>query len=99
MVIPVLLHKKMTLKFVLKFQRTKCLDSAYFAGKEKYPNKEMVWIVISNRGISKQLFRPSKSEAVNSDIYINDCLEKCLIPFILEHHSDSNYIFWYDLAG
>ena len=34
----------------------------------------MIWV--ANRGISKPLFRPSKSEAVDSDIYINDCLEK-----------------------
>ena len=59
----------------------------------------MIWVAISNRGISKPLFRPSKSEAVDSDIYINDCLEKRLLLFICEHHTDSNYIFWPDLAG
>ena len=59
----------------------------------------MIWVAISNRGISKPLFRPSKSEAVDSDIYINECLEKRLLPFIREHHPDSNYIFWPDLAG
>ena len=31
-----------------------------------------VWVAIFNRGISKPLFRPSKSEAVDSDIYINE---------------------------
>ena len=40
-----------------------------------------------------------KFEAVNSVIYINKCLEKLLLPFIHEHHPDSNYIFWPDLAG
>ena len=55
----------------------------------------MVWVAISNRGISKPLFRPSKSEAVNLEIYISECLEKR----IREHHPDSNYIFWRDLAG
>ena len=53
----------------------------------------MIWVAISNRGISKPLFRPSKSEAVDSDIKINEYLEKRLLPFILEHHPDSNYIF------
>ena len=33
------------------------------------------------------------------DIYINECLAKRLLPFIREHHPDSNYIFWPDLAG
>ena len=45
------------------------IDNKY--GKEKYPNKVMIWVAISVRGISKPLFRPSKSEEVNSDIYIN----------------------------
>ena len=45
------------------------------------------------------LFRPSKSEAVDSDIYIKECLEKQLLPFIRENNPDSNYIFWFDLAG
>ena len=60
----------------------KCPDSVRFAGKEKYPNKVRVRVAITNRGISNPLFRPSKSEAVNSDIYINECLEKRLLPFI-----------------
>ena len=50
--------------------KSKCPDSVRFAGKEKYPNK--VWVAIPNRGISKSLFRPSKYEAVDSDIYINE---------------------------
>ena len=69
--------------------KSKCPNSVRFAGKDKV----MVWVAISNRGISKPLFRPSKSEAVDSDIYINDCLEKRLLLFICEHHTDSNYIF------
>ena len=45
--------------------KSKSLDSVRF-------NKVMVWVSISNRDISKLLFRPSKSEAVNSGIYINE---------------------------
>ena len=71
--------------------KSKCADSVRFAGK--YPNKAMVWVAICNRGISKPLFRPLKSEAVDSDIYINECLEKLL--FMLEHHQNSNYICHY----
>ena len=54
--------------------KSKCPDSVRFAGKEKYPNKVRVWVAISNRGISKPLFRPSKSEAVDSDIYKKECI-------------------------
>ena len=73
--------------------------SVRFAVKEKYPNKVMVWVAICNRGLSKPLFRPLQSEAVDSDIYINECLEQRLFPFICEHHPDSNYIVWPDLDG
>ena len=65
----------------------KCPDSVRFSGKEKYPNKVMVWVAISNRGISKLLFRPSKS------------IRTSIRFFIREHHPDSNYIFWPDLDG
>ena len=47
-------------------------DSVHFAGKEKHPNKLMVWVAISIRGISMLLFRQSKFESVNSDIYIHE---------------------------
>ena len=50
--------------------KSNCSDSVCFAEKEKYADKVIIWVAISNRGISKPLFRPSKSEAVNWDIYI-----------------------------
>ncbi len=50
--------------------------------KEKFPLKVLVWIVISERGITKPLIRPSKAVAVHSAIYIKECLEKRLLPFI-----------------
>ena len=39
------------------------------------------------------------SVAVNTDIYINECLQAKLVPFIHKHHGDFNYLFWPDLAG
>jgi hypothetical protein len=44
-------------------------------------------------------FRPSKSGAVNTDIYINECLQPRLLPFIHKHHSGFNFQFVHDLAG
>ena len=64
--------------------RSKCPDKVRFAGKEKYPTKVLI--------------RPSKSEAIDSDIYINEYLTKRLLSFIHENHPDLNYIFWPDLA-
>ena len=76
-----------------------CPDEVRFIGREKFPTKILVWIAISARGLSKPLIRPSKSEAINSEIYINECLKKRLLPFIREYHQDLNYIFWPDLAS
>ena len=36
--------------------------------------------------------------AVNTKIYINECLQPRLLPFIHKHHGDFNYLFWPDLA-
>ena len=78
--------------------KSKCPDGVRFAGKEKFPKKIMVWIAVSSRGLSKPNFRVLKSEATNSDVYINECLIPRLVPFIRHHHSDNNYVFWPDLA-
>ena len=51
--------------------REKCPDDVRFKGKDKYPKKILVCVAFSSKGISKPLIRPSKSEAVDSDIYIN----------------------------
>jgi transposase len=37
--------------------------------------------------------------AINSHIYIEECLNKTLINFIDKYHSDGNDIFWPDLAS
>jgi hypothetical protein len=44
-------------------------------------------------------FSPSKSVAINTEIYINECLQPGLLPFIHKHHSDLNFQFVHDLAG
>ena len=44
-------------------------------------------------------FRPSKSVAINTEIYINKCLQPRLLPLIHKHHSDFNFQFVHDLAG
>lgn len=70
-----------------------------FAPKAKFTSKILVWIAISNQGISKPYLRKSKHGAVNGDIYANECLRKRLKPFIDEYHNDQNYLFWPDLAS
>ncbi|XP_065668139.1 uncharacterized protein LOC136088367 [Hydra vulgaris] len=76
-----------------------CQESVRFIGKEKFPKTLLMWIAISDRGMSEPLFRTSKAVAINSSIYINGCLEKRLLPFIHKYHGDFNYLFWPDLAS
>jgi hypothetical protein len=57
-----------------------------------------MWVAMSIRGIPIPYFRPSKSVAVNTDIYINECLQPRLLPFIHKHHSDFSFQFVHDLA-
>ncbi|XP_055307390.1 uncharacterized protein LOC129571599 [Sitodiplosis mosellana] len=55
-------------------------------------------MAISNKGLSAPYIRPIGGPAVNSDVYIANCLPK-LKDFIDAHHSNENYIFWPDLAS
>ncbi|XP_065660384.1 uncharacterized protein LOC136084198 [Hydra vulgaris] len=82
-----------------KYNKKTCPESVRFIGKEKFPKKLLMWIAISDRGMSEPLFRTSKAVAINSSIYINECLEKRLLPFIHKYHGDFNYLFWPDLAS
>lgn len=79
--------------------KDKCPDNVRFKGQEKYPVKVLVWIAISERGMSKPYIRLHKSAAINTDLYIKECLEDRLLKFIHKEHSDFNYLFWPDLAS
>jgi hypothetical protein len=56
-------------------------------------------VSLSSRGMPIPCFRPSKSVAVNIEVYINEYLQPRLLPFIHKHHSDFNFQFMHDLAG
>jgi len=75
-----------------------CPDDVRFKGEEKRPKKILVWIAISEKGLSEPLIRESDAEAINQYTYLDLCLRKRLVPFINKFHSDGNYIFWPDLA-
>ena len=79
--------------------KAKCSDDVRFIEKDKYPKKILMLIAISNQNMSKPYFHLCKSVALNTDIYINDCLQPKLLPFIQKHHGDFNYLFCPDLAG
>ena len=66
--------------------------------KHKFESKVMLYIVISDKGISKPWFKPS-GLAINQEVYQRECLQKILIPFLKQHHSDGKYVFWPDKAS
>lgn len=76
-----------------------CPNEVRFKPLEKFPTKILVWVALSGRGLSASLIRPSKSRAVNKEVYLNDCLIERLLPFIERYHSDGKYLFWPDLAS
>jgi hypothetical protein len=81
------------------FNVNECSDNVKFEGKEKFPKKILVWIAISERGMSEPLIRGSKCVSINQWNYLKECLEKRLLPFSNNKHSDRKYIFRLDLAS
>ena len=62
--------------------KSKLSDDVSLIKKNNYPKNKLMWEAISNRGMSIPYFRPSKSVAVNTEIYIKECLQPRLLPFI-----------------
>ena len=58
----------------------------------------MLWIAISENGLSEPYFRSSKL-AVEQTIYQNECIKKRLLPFINKYHGGGKYILWSDKAS
>jgi transposase len=75
-----------------------CPDAVKLKPKSKYDQKVMVWISMSEDGLSKHYMVPS-GQAINQDIYIQKCLKERLIPFIKTVHKNDEIVFWPDLAS
>jgi hypothetical protein len=73
-------------------------DHLQFADTKKFEEKLMIWLAISEEGISQPFFKPS-GIAVNKEVYSSECIERRLVPFIEEFHDDGHYLFWPDLAS
>lgn len=73
-------------------------DEVRYMQKEKYEKKLMVYLAISERGISEPFFVAS-GLGVNQEVYLTQCLKRTLIPFLRTYHADNNYVFWPDKAS
>lgn len=69
-----------------------------FSFRKKFEPKLLVWVALSSRGHSDLYFVPRRC-SINGEVYRNECISGRLIPFIQEHHSDGDYLFWPDLAS
>lgn len=69
-----------------------------FQKKKKFEPKVMIWMAISAKGFSDVYVHKSK-QAVSTNIYLNECINKRLLPFIEKHHPNGNFLFWPDLAS
>lgn len=69
-----------------------------YACQKKYPRRLLVWLAISQRGISEPYFLPSGG-AMNGDTYRKQCIKARLLPFIKNLHKDDDILFWPDGAS
>lgn len=73
-------------------------ENVKYQTKTKYPFKLMVWIAFSKKGRSVWFIKKTMG-AVDSGLYIGECLKKRLLPFIKKNYPHRNYVFWPDLAS
>ncbi|CAM4824600.1 unnamed protein product [Rotaria magnacalcarata] len=78
---------KRTTALQVKFKRT-----------QKFEPKILVWIAISEKGISKPFFSKQK-QAVSQTTYLNQCIIQRLMPFVTSYHNKEKVLFWPDLAS
>ena len=65
--------------------------------KQKFSPKILIWLAISPKGHSEIFFAKNK-QAINAEIYSNECIRSRLIPFLEKYYPNKDYLFWPDLA-
>jgi len=74
-------------------------DHIKYKQKEKFPQKVLVWVAISERGISEPFIIRRSSVSMDKENYLKECIQTRLQRFINKFHDDGKYIFWPDLAS
>ena len=79
-------------KFVHYQQKGSIKDEHLFKSKKKFFKKYLVWQAIDENGnVSKPYI---STGTMNSQVYLNQCIKKILIPFI----NNRSVVFWPDMA-
>ena len=68
-----------------------------FKSIQKFEPKILVWIAISESGISTPFFA-EQQQAVTQTTYLNEYIKVRLMPFIEKYHHKKKVLFWPDLA-
>ncbi|CAF4437862.1 unnamed protein product [Rotaria sp. Silwood2] len=66
--------------------------------KKKFSPKLLVWMVMLSEGVS-DIYVHKSEQAITSNICLNECINKRLLPFIEEHHKNNDFVFWPDKAS
>lgn len=66
-----------------------------YQGLSKYPTKYLVWQAICSCGGRSKMY--IAKGMMNSEVYVKECLQKRLLPFIKSHNNPT--LFWPDLAS
>ncbi|CAH1107929.1 unnamed protein product [Psylliodes chrysocephalus] len=75
-----------------------CPDNVKFKAKAKFEEKFMVWYEISEAGVSRPYVGHVRGQAVDDNIYTQNCLPK-LLDFINLYHANDEIMCWPDLAS
>ena len=54
---------------------------------KKYETKLLAYVCMSPKGVSKPFFIPS-GLAVDQEVYLEQCIKKCLEPFVNKHYPE-----------
>lgn len=85
-------------KFYVANKRFNVPDKFKYVKVDKYGKKLMIWQAICSCGEKSRSYVTSSN--ISSDIYIEECLKKRLLPFINRHNvSGVETLFWPDLAS
>jgi transposase len=82
-------------EFYTSTSRTDVPEEYKTKKRSKFPKKFLVWQAICTCGKKSRTFVTTGT--INTDVYINECLQKRLLPLIRSHEDD--VLFWPDLAS
>lgn len=95
--VPVDCNQVPGLEFYHSQSRGEVPDANRFKTKEKFPKKYLVWQCIDELGNVSDPFICKGT--MTGEIYLKECLQKRLMPFIKQHHQGHKILFWMDMAS